>query len=89
MIYIDRIEVVNKLAPYAGISCSSSIIRAVTVFTHPVTALSWFAELPFSMPGKFRYQFPFLVTFTAPSPVALIPGASSSAPEKIVETKPL
>lgn len=40
MIYIDRIEVVNKLAPYAGISCPVSTSSAVTVFAPPVAALS-------------------------------------------------
>lgn len=36
MIYIDRIEVVNKLAPYAGISRPVSTSSAVTVFTPSV-----------------------------------------------------
>lgn len=89
MIYIDRIEVVNKLAPYAGISRPGSTSRAVPVLTPPVAALSWFAGLPFSMSGKLPCLFPFLVTLTAPGPVALIPGASSSALEKTAETKPV
>lgn len=33
MIYIDRIEVVNKLAPYAGISSSVSTSNAVAAFS--------------------------------------------------------
>lgn len=45
MIYIDRIEVVNKLAPYAGISHPVSTSSTVTAFAHPVAALSWFARL--------------------------------------------
>lgn len=49
MIYIDRIEVVNKLAPYAGISCPVSTSSTLNVFTHPVAALSWFARPPFSV----------------------------------------
>lgn len=48
MIYIDRIEVVNKLAPYAGISHPASTGRAVAGFTGPVADLSWLAGLPFS-----------------------------------------
>lgn len=50
MIYIDRIEVVNKLAPYAGISCPALAGTAGTGFTHPAAALPWPAGLPFSLP---------------------------------------
>lgn len=89
MIYIDRIEVVNKLAPHAGISHPGPAGRAVTVFIHPVHLCLGLQDFPFSMPGKLARVFPFLVTLTPPSPVALIPGASSSALETAAETKRL
>lgn len=42
----------------------------------------------FPFPGKLPCLFPFL-SLTAPRPLALIPGASSSTPEKIAETEPM